>query len=82
MPWWLPGKIVLSLEIARCVSIICSGSSTLTRSSLAANKIPMEHAREEIVQSQNVAGSARDPFLYNPRLKVASDSKVCPDRCF
>ncbi|WWD18356.1 hypothetical protein CI109_102806 [Kwoniella shandongensis] len=33
VPWWIPGKLVLSLEIA----------------SLSPNKLPIEHSREEIV---------------------------------
>ena len=57
VPWWVPGKVVLSIEVA----------------SMTGNKIPREHSREEIVGEK--AGK-KDPFLYNPRPKVAEAGKV------
>ena len=40
--------------------------------SLAANRLPVEHSRVEVVSK----GGAKDPFLYNPRLKAVAGSKV------
>lgn len=57
VPWWLPGKVVLSIEVA----------------SMTGNRVPREHSREEIVGEK---GGAKDPFLYNPRPKVAEAGKV------
>lgn len=58
LPWWLPGRMVLSVEI----------------SSLATNKIPFEHARAEIAPTEKQG--AKDPFLYNPRLKAPEPGKT------
>ncbi|GMK53639.1 hypothetical protein CspeluHIS016_0102250 [Cutaneotrichosporon spelunceum] len=59
LPWWIPGRMVLCVEIA----------------SLTPNKAPFEHARVEIVQAQKAQG-AKDPFLYNPRLKAVEQGKT------
>jgi hypothetical protein len=40
LPWWIPGKVVLSLEVA----------------GLPANRVPREHARSEIDTSGKMAG--------------------------
>ena len=37
-----------------------------------ANRMPVEHARSEIL----VNGGAKDPFLYNPRLKPVEAGRV------
>lgn len=58
IPWWVPGKVVLSVEVA----------------SMSGNRVPREHARDEIVGIQT--GGKKDPFLYNPRPKVAEAGKV------
>lgn len=55
VPWWLPNNVVLSVEI----------------SSLASNKVPLEHSRAEIT-----AAGKKDPFLYNPRVKAPELGKT------
>ncbi|BEJ13843.1 hypothetical protein CspHIS471_0310170 [Cutaneotrichosporon sp. HIS471] len=59
LPWWIPGRMVLSVEIA----------------SLTPNKVPFEHTRAEIVPTDKKKG-AKDPFLYNPRLKAVEQGKT------
>lgn len=44
---------------------------TDVRSSLAMNKMPIEHSAAEIAPT-----GKRDPFLYNPRLKTSQAGKV------
>lgn len=58
IPWWVPGKVILSVEVA----------------SMSGNRIPREHAREEIIGSLD---GMKDFFLYNPRPKVTEAGKVC-----
>lgn len=58
LPWWLPGRMVLSVEI----------------SGLSPNKVPFEHARAEIDEVEKQG--AKDPFLYNPRLKAVEQGKT------
>lgn len=55
VPWWLPDRVVLSVEI----------------SSLASNRVPLEHTRAEIT-----AQGKKDPFLYNPRVKAPELGKT------
>lgn len=57
VPWWVPGKVVLSVEVA----------------SMSGNRVPREHAREEIAAGQD---GKKDFFLYNPRPKIAEAGKV------
>ncbi len=51
-----------------------NGFSELTRGrgSLAANRMPVEHVRTEIIAKNGT----KDPFLYNPRSKAAEAGKV------
>lgn len=55
VPWWLPDPVVLSVEI----------------SSLASNRVPLEHTRAEMT-----AEGKKDPFLYNPRVKAPELGKT------